>query len=114
MAAAPRVRWSGELNRTAVRHSRDMARNNFFDHTGSDGLQVWDRAQAAGYAYRNIGENIAAGYPNVGRVQAGWLKSPGHCRNIMNPAYTQMAGRCVQRAGSDYGSYWTVVFGRPQ
>ena len=114
MAAAPRVRLNGKLNRAARLHSRDMARNNFFSHTGSDGLKSWDRAVAQGYLYRNIGENIAAGYPNAGRVQAAWLDSPGHCENLMRAEYTQMGVGCTRASGTDYGTYWTVVFGRPR
>ena len=83
-------------------------------HTGSDGLAPWDRAVAEGYAYRNISENVAAGYPNAGSVQAGWLDSPGHCGNIMNPAYTEMGVGCTRSSGTDYGTYWTVVFARPR
>ena len=112
MAAAPKLRWSRELTRTARGHSRDMARNNFFSHTGSDGLQVWDRAVAEGYAYRYIGENIAAGYASVGSVQAGWLSSPGHCKNLMSANFTHMGVSCVRDASSDYRDYWTIVFGR--
>ena len=113
MAAVPRLRWNGRLARAARSHSRDMARNNFFDHAGSDGLKAWDRAVAAGYVYRTVGENIAAGYPDAGAVQAGWLASPGHCENIMRPEFTQIGVGCTRRSGTDYGTYWTVVFGRP-
>ena len=112
MPAVPRLRWEGKLVRAARKHSRDMARNDFFSHTGSNGLKVWDRAVAEGYAYRSIGENIAAGYPNAGSVQAGWLDSPEHCRNIMSPSFTHMGAGCTRDAAAYYGSYWTVVFGR--
>jgi len=53
--------WNEALARAAQKHSTDMSINNFFSHSGSDGLQVWDRANAEGYEYRYIGENIAAG-----------------------------------------------------
>lgn len=114
MPAVPRLRWNGALARAARKHSRDMAGNDFFSHTGSDGLKSWDRAVAEGYDYRNIGENIAAGYPNAGSVQEGWLDSPGHCRNIMNPSFTQIGVGCTRDTGASYGNYWTVVFGRPR
>lgn len=109
--AAP-LRWNGKLAKAARNHSRDMAINNFFDHTGSDGLQAWDRAVSAGFRYRFIGENIAAGYTTMASTQAGWEKSPGHCRNIMNPNYVVMGARCISRSNSDYQRYWTVVFGK--
>ncbi len=109
--AAP-LRWNGRLAKAARNHSRDMAINNFFSHTGSDGLQVWDRAVNAGFNYNYIGENIAAGYTTAASTQSGWEKSPGHCRNIMNPNYVVMGARCITRSNSDYQRYWTVVFGK--
>jgi uncharacterized protein YkwD len=36
-----------------------------------------------------------------------WLNSPGHCTNIMNPAFTEM-GAWIS------GLYWTQVFAQPQ
>ena len=91
-----------------------MSSNNFFSHTGSDGLQPWDRAVAEGYAYRSIGENIAAGQGSVGEVQSGWMDSPGHCRNIMNSGYVEVGAACVVDSNAQYQRYWTVVFGSPR
>ena len=110
-ATAP-LRWSDKLTTAARGHSRDMATNSFFSHTGSDGLAPWDRAAAAGYSYRSVGENIAAGQRTVGEVQSGWMDSDGHCRNIMSAGYTEMGAACVVDPGSRYGRYWTVLFGR--
>ena len=39
------------LNNAALGHSEDMARNDFFDHTGSDGSSPWDRMARAGYQW---------------------------------------------------------------
>ncbi len=113
-AAAPALIWNDSLAEAARKHSNDMASNNFFSHTGSDGLQVWDRANAEGYQYRYIGENIAAGQTTVGIAQDGWVKSPGHCSNIMNPQIVEMGAACVADSGSQYRTYWTVVVGQPQ
>jgi uncharacterized protein YkwD len=110
--AANAVVWDASLAAAALRHSSDMAQNNFFDHTGSDGSTVGVRATAAGYSWSGIGENIAAGYPSVSAVMSGWLGSPGHCNNIMNSAHTHVAMACVAQTGTTYGSYWTMVLGR--
>ena len=100
------------LQQAAKVHSRDMADNNFFNHQDADGLQVWDRATAAGYSYARIAENIAAGQNTTGQVHDGWLGSPGHCANIMDPDVTHFGAACVRSANSDNQSYWTTVFGR--
>lgn len=108
---APALKWNCTLASAAKNHSQDMATNNFFNHSGSDGLQVWDRARNLGYDYRAIAENIAAGYADVDSVVSGWLGSSGHCKNIMNKNYKEMGAAKVDNASSNYRSYWTGVFG---
>lgn len=106
------LNWNGALFAAAEGHSRDMAVNNYFSHTGLDGRNVAQRVSAAGYAWRAVGENIAAGQSSAGAVMSGWLSSPGHCGNIMSAQYQDVAVACVQRSGSAYGHYWTMVLAR--
>jgi uncharacterized protein YkwD len=87
-----------------------MASQNFFSHTGSDGLDVSRRVTATGYTWFGIGENIAVGQSSVDEVMQGWLKSPGHCRNIMNDQYREFGVSRVDANDSDYPRYWTQVF----
>lgn len=102
-SSAPALQWNSLLEQAAQIHSNDMNQNNFFSHTGSNGSDVGDRLSQVGYNVSYHGENIANGYPTEQSVIDGWLESAGHCRNIMNPNYTQMG---VATAGS----YWTQVF----
>ncbi|HMN21042.1 MAG TPA: CAP domain-containing protein [Ottowia sp.] len=106
------LNWSPALATAAQRHSIDMALNNRFDHTGSDGSTVDERIRDAGYSATAWGENIAAGYGTVDKVVAGWLASPGHCKNIMLANYADFGASCVYRSATTYGSYWTTDFGR--
>jgi uncharacterized protein YkwD len=112
-AAASTLAWNARLFTAAEGHSRDMATNNYFSHTGLDGRSASRRVTDAGYVWRATGENIAAGQTDVSTVMNGWLASEGHCRNIMNPTYQDVAVACVQQAGSTYGRYWTMVLARP-
>lgn len=105
------VSWNDKLATAAVDHAQDMVTSNFFSHTGSDGLGVSDRAEAATYDWRAIGENIAAGQSNIEEVHQVWLDSAGHCRNIMNASYSEVGAACLDGGGSDYSTYWVVVFG---
>jgi uncharacterized protein YkwD len=104
--------WNANLQVAAARHSTDMAKNNFFSHTGSDGSNLGGRATAAGYIWRGIGENIAAGQSNVTTVMNGWLASEGHCNNIMESSFNDAALACVSQPGTTYGKYWTMELGR--
>jgi stress response protein SCP2 len=100
------------LAAAAQAHSADMVRRGFFAHESPDGRQVWDRAVAAGYAYRKVAENIAAGQRTAEEVVRGWMESPGHRANILDRDLTQIG---VGRAdGGSYGVYWTQVFGTPR
>lgn len=109
--AVAALAWEDRLFSAAARHSRDMAENNYFDHTSLDGRTPGQRIAAEGYAARAWGENIAAGYGTVAAVMQGWLNSPGHCSNIMNASFTELGVSCVRRSGNLYGDYWTMALG---
>jgi uncharacterized protein YkwD len=108
--AAPALRWNDKLAAVAAAHSEDMAARNYFSHTTPEGLSPSDRTQAAGYG-RNVGENIAAGQRSMDDAIAAWLKSPGHCSNIMNASYRDYGIGCATNQSSQYGIYWTQSFG---
>jgi uncharacterized protein YkwD len=102
--------YNTALERAAVGHAVDMATHNYFSHDGRTGSKPTSRAQAAGY-HGVAGENIAAGYPSVSAVMAGWLASPGHCANIMSGSYQDLGVGSAYSAKSTYGSYWVQDFG---
>lgn len=111
-AARPLI-WSTALGAAAQGHSRAMARDNYFAHQDPNGASPGDRAHAAGYRGRDIGENIAAGQGSPSDAMQGWLASPGHCANLMNPMFTQVGAAYATNARSDKGIYWTMLFGAP-
>lgn len=112
---APPMRWSEALFRAADRHVRDMApqRGGSIGHTGSNGSDVGSRAEAAGYRWSAVGENVAAGRPTASATLAQWMASPGHCANIMNPGFVDVAVAGVHLPGTNYNHYWVMVLGRP-
>ena len=111
-AATTALAWDAKLFAASAKHSADMAANNYFAHQGLDGRSPAQRVTAEGYAWRATGENIAAGYATIDSVMTGWLNSPGHCANIMNPTYVDVAVACVQATGATYSTYWTMELGR--
>jgi uncharacterized protein YkwD len=96
--------WSDTLTLAAKDHSLDMDMNKFFRHKGSDGSSVSDRVEKYNYIWSAVGENIAQGYPTEEAVIRGWIKSPGHCENIMNASFREMG---IATSGVN----WTQVFG---
>lgn len=95
--------WNDTLTIVAQTHSDDMNSHNKLDHTGSDGSSPGDRLDYAGYNWTTYAENIAVGYTSEQAVIDGWLKSEGHCKNIMNANVTEMGV-------ATSGSYWTQIF----
>lgn len=103
--------WNAVLATAAETHTRAMANNNFFDHKDRDGHTPGDRAELAGYVGQQIGENIAAGQDNGRKVVDGWLTSPDHCANLMNPQFRDLGAAYAVDPKSDAGIYWTAMFG---
>lgn len=102
------------LRGTARAHSADMAHRAFEGHVNPDGEDPFDRMAAAGFNGADPwGENVAAGYPTAEEVVAGWMSSPGHCANIMEPAFAVL-GVGYFDYGDDDASvlrhYWTQNF----
>ncbi|WP_051785857.1 CAP domain-containing protein [Endozoicomonas numazuensis] len=114
MPAVVALKWNHSLEAAAKRHSLDMANKDFMDHKGSDNSQPDERIEAQGYIWKSYGENVAAGYSTVDEVLKGWMSSPGHCKNIMNPHVTEMGASFVEKAFSQYEIYWTQVFASPR
>ncbi|HBX70805.1 MAG TPA: CAP domain-containing protein [Chloroflexi bacterium] len=111
------VTMEPRLQAAAEGHSADMALNDFFSHTGSNGSSPWDRIHAQGYSYSRAGENIAAGYSTPESVVTGWMNSDGHRANILNCSFVHI-GVGYYYLQNDPGSvryrhYWTQVFASP-
>jgi uncharacterized protein YkwD len=104
------LRLNTALRTAARNHSTDMARNNYFSHTGRNGSSPGDRMRAAGYdTSRGWAENIAAGYRTPAAVMDGWMNSTGHRNNILN-CNLRALGVGAARVGTGQ-IYWTQAFG---
>ena len=118
MPAVRAVEWHDALQRAASVHVADMAKFNFFDHTGSDGLSWHYRVAEQGFPGSHTGENIAYGPSTVLRVHTGLMNSSGHCRNTMRENYTHVGAACVIDVDDDANGsvritrYWSVVYGQ--
>lgn len=112
--AAPPLRLAERLSQAAQAHARDMARHSRLAHEGSDGSTPADRATRAGYAWRTVAENVAAGPTTPEEVMAGWLASPGHCENLMDPRFTEMGIAYTVDAKSTSGVWWAQMFATPR
>ncbi len=110
------LRPNSRLDQAAQRHAEDMLTRRYFAHESPEGKTVRERARAAGYDWRAIGENLAEGQYSIDEVVEGWLRSPTHRRNILNPDFEEMGvglslGRAPGGSGGAYRAVWAQVFG---
>jgi len=111
--AAPPLRWSAPLAEAALGHTREMAARGVLTHDSADGRSLSDRADAAGYAWRALGENVAAGQASIARVVDSWAHSDGHCANLMGPRFTELGVACMLQESSGR-RWWTMDLGQPR
>ncbi len=104
--AAKDLKWNKELEQVAIMHSKDMFNRIYFDHASPEGKKVQDRVEVVDYSWIYLGENLAYGAITEVEVVQEWMSSPGHCRNILNPNFTEMGVGVT-------GLYWTQVLAAP-
>lgn len=98
------LRWKRGLARAARHHARDMSRRRYLAHDTRGGpswvkrILRWYRDPA--------GENIGRGFSTAEGIVEGWMNSPMHRRNILNPQF-----RTIGVAYVGDGDYWVQDFG---
>lgn len=113
-AASPPLAAAASLEAVAREHADDMARRGYFDHTGADGSSPPQRVTRGGYAWTIAGENLALGRMTAREAVDGWLASPGHCANIMDPRFTETGIALAAGRERERPTYWVQTFAAPQ
>jgi uncharacterized protein YkwD len=103
-AGLPPLEMRYDLVGLARIHAEDMARRDFFSHYNPDGIGPGTRARRESVDYLVFAENLArvrnSNDPALLAVD-GWLKSPGHRRNLLDEgaaAYRYTGVGVVRRA----------------
>jgi uncharacterized protein YkwD len=107
-AGSAAVSYNAQLDTAAQSHAQDMLDNNYFSHTGRNGSTAGQRATAAGYNWRTVGENIASGYQTEASVMNGWVNSPGHQANNINPSFEEFG---LGYAVNGNNTRWVLMLG---
>lgn len=97
------VRSSGRLRQAALRHSHDMVRRGYFEHTSPSGKTFVDRINATGYTRRArrwlLGENLIWGRGTESTPQAmvaDWIGSPPHRANLLRARFREIGVGAVR------------------
>ena len=84
-----------ELTNRAMKRASEIA--VYYSHQRANNTET--KTIFDGLTYDAVGENIAVGYTTPEEVMDGWMKSEGHCANIMGYEYN----------GKDYSKYFTAI-----
>jgi uncharacterized protein YkwD len=113
-APAPPVTLSVTLASVAQGHAVDMAEHAYFEHEDLTGRSPAQRVRESGYREKLVGENIAYGPSSIDEVVQGWLDSPGHCENIMDPRFAEMGIAYAPGQLTRRGLYWVQLLAAPR
>lgn len=104
------LKWDNRLAKAASVHASDMAENDRLSHNGRDGSDPGERIKSAGYRWKAFGENIGEGYRTPEDIFRAWMKSEGHCKNIMNPLFKDVGASRITNGDK---TFWVLVFATP-
>jgi uncharacterized protein YkwD len=103
-AGLPALSVDRQLTEAARQHSQLMSEKNTLGHVLPGETGVADRLAAVGVHFNRSGENV--GYnSDFNGIHAGFMKSPPHRENILNPNYTQVGIGVVK---DNDGVYWVT------
>ncbi|WP_242048849.1 CAP domain-containing protein [Planktothrix sp. FACHB-1365] len=109
--------YNYQLEAAAETHSQNMALQDFYAHNGVDGTTPWDRITATGYNFSWAAENIYASPTTPEAAVEGWMNSPLHRANILDPNLTEIGVGYYYLANDtgnvNWNHYWTQNFGTP-
>jgi uncharacterized protein YkwD len=111
----PAYKVDAQLVLAAQAHANDMACNNLFVHTGSNGSTIASRVAASGYTAASVSENVYGSYPPLsGPDVVNWWKNdqtdPRHNLNLVSDTFTEIG---VGYAFFNNFGYYVIVFASP-
>jgi len=113
-AGVPLLEPNPNLARAAQLHADAIARLRRLEHDlpGTPYPKLKDRLKAVGYEWDRAAENISFGYTTAAAAVAGWMRSAGHRKNLLDKAYRETGvGFSRDSAGKPY---YVQVFARPE
>jgi Cysteine-rich secretory protein family len=94
----PPLQWDEALFKAARQHALRMSNLNILEHQLPSEPALAERLTEAGARFSVIAENIAIG-PNPHAIHSGWMDSPGHRKNILDPRFTSVGIAAVRGTG---------------
>lgn len=95
------LQWDAALAAAARAHAQRMAQEGPISHRYGGEADLPERAATAGAHFSLIEENIAIG-PTPAQIHSGWMHSPGHHDNLLNPKIDRIGVALVSARGVLY------------
>ncbi|MEU0409225.1 CAP domain-containing protein [Streptomyces griseorubiginosus] len=111
-AGSPPVTLESRLTEAARAHASAMASAGRLGVEGADGVSVFQRVTATGYAYITVGEHLVSGPRNPAEFVEYCLRTEQPRRTLLDPAFTHAGPAYVSR-GRSGDTYWTALWARP-
>lgn len=115
VAGAEPLAADEKLRAAAQAKLADMFRRDYWDHYAPDGTSPWYFVENAGYYYEHAGENLAKNFQTSSGVINGWMQSPGHRQNLLDPRYSEV-GMAVATGliGGKESTVVVALYAQPQ
>ena len=111
------VQLEPRLTVEARAHARDMARHDYFDTRMPNGDKFESRLDRAGYAYRRMFVQLAAGYPTPLGVVARWASQDETKRQLLDRRFADIglgyAAKSDRLAGARLDHFWVLTLTEP-
>ncbi len=93
----------------------DMADLHYFSHTSPKGYGLAHYLATAGYRYETAGENLAMGFSSAEEIFSGWVKSPTHYANLIDPDFKEFGVSMESGIYNDLSTVYVAQhFGSPK
>lgn len=78
------------LENSAQAKIADMFKQNYFRHQDKQNQPSWHLFTAAGYNYKQAGENLSFSHNTPWQVFQGWVNSPTHNQQLLSSNFEDM------------------------
>jgi uncharacterized protein YkwD len=111
------LKLNSTLSQAAQAKANDMTARNYWSHKTPEGQDPWVFFNKVGYSYLKAGENLAYGFTTSRDTVTGWMNSPSHRDNLLDPDFSEVGFGYANSSNYNKAGQETVVvamYGNPQ
>ena len=101
--------FNNKLDAAAQAKANDMAARNYWNHNTPDGEEPWVFIDKQGYHFTKAAENLAYGFGSSTSTVVGWMNSPAHRANVLDPDLKEVGFGIINSANYQGHGAETIV-----